>query len=122
MNDTFYEDNFSCAICKKELVPPVGNKHSDILLVAEYPGEDEINNGKPMSGSMGIILRTELMYLGFDIKTTSNLEAGDELKSVYGILKVDKATKQKGLYRVKFFGWSFNLVRSSLLEANWIKK
>jgi len=58
----------------------------------------------------------------FDIKTTSNLEAGDELKSVYGILKVDKATKQKGLYRVKFFGWSFNLVRSSLLEANWIKK
>ena len=58
----------------------------------------------------------------FDIKTKSELNDGDELKSVYGILKVDKKTKREGVYRVRFFGWSFNLVRSCLLHANWIRK
>jgi len=66
---TFFEDTFTCDVCEStEVVPAVGSKKSKILIVAEYPGKEEIKAGKPMVGPMGNVLRTELGILGFDIK------------------------------------------------------
>jgi len=67
----FWEDNFSCPICKTEkCVNSVGSKHSKILLVGSEPGDEELQKGIPMVGPMGRVLRTELLVLGLDIKQT----------------------------------------------------
>lgn len=61
-------DPFTCPICgNKQCVPPSGSTRSPILIVAEFPGEDEIKKGRPMIGRMGTILKAELGRLGVDI-------------------------------------------------------
>jgi uracil-DNA glycosylase family 4 len=76
MTDTFdfFEQQFECPICHSDkVVPPFGPKKSSILIVAEFPAEIELKEGKPMVGPMGTVLRQELMYLGLDIKTTRRM-------------------------------------------------
>jgi len=75
MNDwsdlEFFEDAFTCPICgRNDLVLPVGSKDSKVLIVAEFPGKDEIKIGKPMVGAMGGVLRTELAIAGIDMRQT----------------------------------------------------
>ena len=67
----FFEQQFECPVCKSEdCVPPVGNIKSKILIVAEFPGEKELEKGIPMVGNMGFVLRQELGHLGLDLKST----------------------------------------------------
>ena len=66
----FYESQFACPICGSDkVVSAIGNKSSKVLIVGEFPGEEELKHGKPMVGPMGIALRQELAFLGFDIKS-----------------------------------------------------
>jgi uracil-DNA glycosylase family 4 len=62
-------NEFSCKYCGADLVSATGNKNSDVLIVGEMPGETEIEQGIPMCGKMGIVLRSELAYLGLDLKS-----------------------------------------------------
>lgn len=62
------DDPFTCPICNNnQCVPPSGPSKSPILIVAEFPGDEEIKKGKPMVGRMGTILKMELGKLGVDI-------------------------------------------------------
>lgn len=62
------DDLFTCPVCHDvNCVPPVGNKNSPILIVAEFPGEDELKKGRPLIGATGDVLRKELGKLGLDI-------------------------------------------------------
>lgn len=63
------EEVFKCPACGSEdIVPPAGKKNSPILIVGEYPGDEEIREGKPLVGATGSIFKTELARLGIDIK------------------------------------------------------
>ncbi len=67
----FFEQQFKCPACgSEECVPPVGNSDANILIVAEYPGEEELKKGIPMVGRMAFVLRQELGHLGLDLKST----------------------------------------------------
>lgn len=71
MNDAWdLEENvMKCPACGSEdLVFPAGKRDSPILVVGEYPGEEEIREGKPFVGAMGGVFKTELARLGIDIK------------------------------------------------------
>ncbi len=69
--DNFWEENFSCLVCgNKQLVLATGNRQSKVLIIAEFPGETELEQGIPMVGHMGMVLRQELAYLKFDLKST----------------------------------------------------
>lgn len=61
-------DQFTCPICgNKKCVPAGGSKNSPILVVAEFPGREEEQKGRPMVGKMGDVLRGELGKLGADM-------------------------------------------------------
>ena len=61
-------DPFTCPICSNtKCVPPAGRIHSPILIVAEFPGDQEAIKGRPMVGRMGDVLRMELGKLGMDL-------------------------------------------------------
>lgn len=66
MTDT-WDNEFNCRFCGAELVSAAGNKHSDVLIVGEFPGEEEVEQGIPLVGRTGTILRQELAYLGLDL-------------------------------------------------------
>ena len=56
-----------CPICAEEVVSPRGSKNADILIVGEFPGRDEIKQGKVFVGGTGYVLRTELAHVGIDL-------------------------------------------------------
>ena len=63
-----WEDIYTCPICKSnECVPAGGNEHSKVLLIGEFPGQDEVKSGKPFSGATGGVLKAELAKLGIDL-------------------------------------------------------
>jgi uracil-DNA glycosylase family 4 len=67
----FFESQFECPICHTDkVVPAVGNEKSAVLIVAEFPAEEELEKGIPMVGPMGRVLRQELSILGLDMKQT----------------------------------------------------
>lgn len=67
----FFESQFECPICKTDkVVLPVGNENSPVLIIGEFPGNEEVEKGIPMVGPMGRVLRQELSVLGVDIKQT----------------------------------------------------
>lgn len=57
-----------CPICKHVSVPPSGRKDSPILIMGEFPGDSELEWGRPFVGFTGKILKQELARLGMDIK------------------------------------------------------
>lgn len=60
---------FVCPVCgDTKCVPPFGNETSPILVVAEFPGIEEIKKGRPMIGKMGDVLREEFGRLGVDLR------------------------------------------------------
>jgi uracil-DNA glycosylase family 4 len=62
------DDIYTCPHCNREdLVLASGSKKADILIIGEYPGAEEIKEGKPMVGAMGGVLRSELGRVGMDI-------------------------------------------------------
>jgi DNA polymerase len=56
--------NEYCPICNYKMVPAVGPPKSDTLLIGEFPGEEEIKEGRPWAGEGGKILRAELAKAG----------------------------------------------------------
>ena len=54
----------SCPICGGLIVPAAGPANSDILLVGEFPGHYEMQQGIPFVGPSGDILKEELARAG----------------------------------------------------------
>ena len=60
--------DFTCKSCgRTDLVLPYGNPKSSILIIGEFPGEEEIKVGRPFVGPSGRVLKTELGRLGFSL-------------------------------------------------------
>lgn len=64
-----WDADFNCPYCGVDLVRAAGSKSSDVLIISEFPGDEEIQQGIPMVGPMGRVLRSELAYLGLDLRT-----------------------------------------------------
>lgn len=63
------EEIFKCPVCgSEEVVPPSGKVNSPVLIVGEFPGDEEIKEGRPFVGAMGGVFKTELSKLGVDVK------------------------------------------------------
>lgn len=56
-----------CGHCGDSLIRPRGPKESDILIISEFPGKQELEELKPFVGPAGRVLRTELAKAGFDM-------------------------------------------------------
>ena len=62
------DEGFVCPICQSTAyVPPSGSEDALVLIIGEEPGNKEIQDGRPMVGAMGGVLRTELWKLGYDL-------------------------------------------------------
>lgn len=59
-----------CPHCNRYLVNPNGPANSDILIIGEFPGLDEIEVGLPFVGKTGDVLRYELAVAGITIERT----------------------------------------------------
>lgn len=61
-------------ICEQKIVPPSGPKHASILLLGEFPGKTEIEQGRPfavhsMFVTAGRVFRTEINRAGLDFNS-----------------------------------------------------
>lgn len=65
--DDWDTEIIECPHCSQAIIDPMGNIDSPILLIGEFPGDEEISKGIPFVGPTGNVLRTELRYLGIDI-------------------------------------------------------
>lgn len=64
-----WDNIYKCPVCGDEnCVPPHNPSKSSVLLVAEFPGLEEEQQGVPMVGRTGTILRTKLAYMGYDLR------------------------------------------------------
>lgn len=60
--------DFTCSGCgRKDLVLARGNRSSPIMIIGEFPGDDEIQQGKPFVGGAGRVLKSELGKQGFSL-------------------------------------------------------
>lgn len=57
-----------CPHCNKFLILPNGPANSDILLVGDAPGEDEIKMGLPFAGRVGDVIGYELARVGVTLQ------------------------------------------------------
>lgn len=55
-----------CPNCGRDLVIPFGRDTSNILIVGEFPGREEINRHQPWVGEAGEVLRMELARVGIN--------------------------------------------------------
>ena len=61
-------EDFTCKSCgRTDLVLPRGNPKSSIIIIGEFPGEEEMKVGRPFVGPAGRVLKTELGRLGFSL-------------------------------------------------------
>ena len=67
-------DTVVCGGCGKDAVPYYGNELSKVIVIGAYPGQSELDEGIPMVGSMGSVLKSELHYLGVHL---DNLRYGN---------------------------------------------
>lgn len=58
-----------CPICHQYMIQPAGFKSSPILIVGEFPGDDEMLSGKPFVGATGKIFRRELSLVDIDLQS-----------------------------------------------------
>ncbi len=56
-----------CPVCGSYMVEAYGSKESDILLVGEFPGEAEMQQGYPFVGNTGKVLQYEMTRAGLDM-------------------------------------------------------
>ena len=57
-----------CPVCGKRIVPAWGDTNSDVLIAAEFPGNDEMRRGIPFVGEMGAVLEYELFLVGVNLR------------------------------------------------------
>lgn len=69
-----------CPACSQRIVAPSGPRNSPVLLLGEFPGRTEVEQGRPFAThtmfiTAGRVLRTELAMAGLDFNTcrVSNL-------------------------------------------------
>jgi uracil-DNA glycosylase family 4 len=62
-----YVQREKCPRCGKLLIAPAGPPSSKILLVGEFPGVEEIKQGRPFIGKTGDVLRAELLRVGLTL-------------------------------------------------------
>lgn len=55
-----------CPACGEPGVPPSGSVSSDILIIGEFPGEAEMERGRPFCGPTGKVLKAELRRVGIE--------------------------------------------------------
>lgn len=55
-----------CPSCGEIAIRPI-TRSSDLLLIGEFPGDSELEKGKPFVGPSGGVLRTELAHIGLDM-------------------------------------------------------
>lgn len=66
---TTWDDNEDrCPACNQEIITASGPQHAPILLVGEFPGKEETQQGVVMVGAMGGVLRNEMSFVGLDFK------------------------------------------------------
>lgn len=58
----------TCEVCGQRIVPASGPVDSDVLLVGEFPGRDELDRGVPFVGEAGRILEYELFLVGLNMR------------------------------------------------------
>ncbi len=58
----------TCPICQQRIVPASGPISSDVLLVGEFPGFEELQRGVPFVGEAGKILEYELFLVGLNLR------------------------------------------------------
>lgn len=62
------DDIYTCEVCGiDQCVPAHGNPDSPVLIVGEFPGNDEVLKGVPLVGRTGTIMRQQLAHLGWDL-------------------------------------------------------
>lgn len=54
--------------CKSKKMRPDGENRRRVLILAEYPGEEEDEQGKPLVGGTGRFLAEEFRALGYDMR------------------------------------------------------
>lgn len=129
---------YDCPVCKRDdCVPAAGSFSSPILLIAEFPGSEEMKYGKPLVGAAGSVLRAELAYLGIDIKRLricnlwlhppSKNNVLDEKCLAYSASKVIEEAKNKkailliGSDTVKYFtGYSVSQVAGLEVKSQYL--
>lgn len=56
-----------CPSCGEPAVAARGPEDAEILIIGEFPGENEIEQGRPFCGPIGKVLRTELRIAGIEM-------------------------------------------------------
>lgn len=56
-----------CPVCGQFAVMAAGDRASKVLIIGEFPGDAEMERGRPFVGPAGTVLRTELIYCGVDL-------------------------------------------------------
>lgn len=70
MSSKWDEYSDKCPECGTEdVVLAFGDKKSPILIIGEYPEDTETIRGIPFTGSMGVLLKQELAFLGIDLNS-----------------------------------------------------
>lgn len=68
--NNFFDDIFTCKVCgDTNCVPPHNPANSKILIVGEFPGDEEILRGIPLVGRTGTILKQQLARLGHSLNS-----------------------------------------------------
>lgn len=55
-----------CPACGEPGVPPHGGKDSKILIIGEFPGDEEMEKGRPFIGPTGKVFKAELRRVGIE--------------------------------------------------------
>lgn len=102
-----------CPSCSQKIVQPSGPKNSPILLLGEWPGKTEIDQGRPFAThsmfiTAGKVLRTELAVAGIDFNTCrcTNLwlHAADDNDNCFDAGKEAALEEAKGRQAILLIG------------------
>lgn len=87
-----------CPVCGEPGVPASGPEDADILIIGEFPGEDEMQKGRPFVGPTGKVLRNELRIAGieFNLCRVANIWLHEPTKDKKGETQA-KECRQYGL-------------------------
>lgn len=96
-----------CPICERRSVSPSGDAKSKVLIIGEFPGQEELEKGRPFVGPAGKVFRKELNNVGldlFDFRVT-NLWVHEQTKDEHCYqlgydLVLDEAKKKQAILLV----------------------
>lgn len=124
-----------CPICEGVAVPARGPVDSEILVIGEFPGEQEMLSGKPFVGGAGAVLRQEFNNNNIDLGDfrLTNLwvhppnDNEDCLKFGMGLIK-DEAKGKKVILLIgsdtvsRFTDYNVSDVSGLAVESEFFKK